>query len=56
MIARSAQRKPDAGVVPVGFLDDDPALAGGIVAGLRVFGGLDGARRGDRRDGRQRRC
>ena len=26
---------------PVGFLDDDPALAGGIVAGLRVFGGLE---------------
>ena len=26
---------------PVGFLDDDPALAGSIVSGLRVFGGLE---------------
>ena len=30
-----------SGVRPVGFLDDDPALADGIVAGLRVFGGLE---------------
>ncbi len=41
LMARSARRKPEAGVVPVGFLDDDPALAGGIVANLRVFGGLE---------------
>ena len=27
-MARSAFRDPDAGVVPVGFLDDDPTLAG----------------------------
>ena len=41
LMARSARRKPDAGVVPVGFLDDDPNLAGGLVANLRVFGGLE---------------
>ncbi len=41
LMARSARRKPDAGVEPVGFLDDDPALAGGFVANLRVFGGLE---------------
>jgi FlaA1/EpsC-like NDP-sugar epimerase len=41
MLARSAQRDPSAGVLPVGFLDDDPALVGAIVAGQRVFGGLD---------------
>jgi FlaA1/EpsC-like NDP-sugar epimerase len=41
MLARSARRDPSAGVLPVGFLDDDPALAGTIVAGQRVFGGLD---------------
>jgi FlaA1/EpsC-like NDP-sugar epimerase len=40
MVARSALRDPRSGVVPVGFLDDDPNLTGGIVAGLRVFGGL----------------
>jgi len=41
LMARSARRKPDAGVVPVGFLDDDPNLFGGVVANLRVFGGLE---------------
>jgi FlaA1/EpsC-like NDP-sugar epimerase len=40
MMARSARRTPEAGVIPVGFLDDDPQLAGTKVAGLRVFGGL----------------
>ena len=41
LVARSADRYRSSGVRPVGFLDDDPALAGGIVAGLRVFGGLE---------------
>ena len=41
LMARSARRKPQAGVLPVGFLDDDPALAGDLVANLRVFGGLE---------------
>jgi FlaA1/EpsC-like NDP-sugar epimerase len=40
LMAGSARRKPEAGVVPVGFLDDDPTLAGGIVSNLRVYGGL----------------
>ena len=51
LMARSARREPDAGVMPVGFLDDDPHLAGGSVAGLPVFGGLDQLERGDRRTG-----
>jgi FlaA1/EpsC-like NDP-sugar epimerase len=40
LLARSARRNPRAGVVPVGFLDDDPSLTGGTVAGIRVHGGL----------------
>jgi FlaA1/EpsC-like NDP-sugar epimerase len=39
MVARSA-RDPRAGVQPVGFLDDDPALHGQFVAGLPVIGSL----------------
>jgi FlaA1/EpsC-like NDP-sugar epimerase len=41
IVARSAIHNPSAGVQPVGFLDDDPELKGGIVANLRVFGGAD---------------
>jgi FlaA1/EpsC-like NDP-sugar epimerase len=40
-MARAAQRDPRAGVLPVGFLDDDPDLGGRRVAGLPVLGGLD---------------
>ena len=40
LMVKAAQRKPEAGVVPVGFLDDDPSLAGGLIANLRVYGGL----------------
>ncbi len=40
LVARSAVRYPGSGMRPVGFLDDDPDLAGSLVAGLPVFGGL----------------
>jgi len=40
MMARSAIRKPDAGVLPVGFLDDDASIAGGRVEGLYVYRGI----------------
>ena len=40
-IARSAILAPEAGVRPVGFLDDDPILRGTNSAGLKIFGGLD---------------
>ena len=40
LIARSALRYPDSGVLPIGFLDDNPNLEGDYVAGLRVYGGL----------------
>ena len=45
LVARSAQRDPRAGVVPVGFIDDDPSLKGGTVAGLRVYGGVESMER-----------
>lgn len=41
VMARSARRLPQAGVTPVGFLDDDRRLTGSRIAGLRVYGGLD---------------
>jgi len=41
VMARAAQRGSRSGIVPVGFLDDDPSLAGGYVAEIPVFGGLD---------------
>jgi FlaA1/EpsC-like NDP-sugar epimerase len=40
LLARFARQHPGCGVLPVGFLDDDPTLAGGIVAGISVHGGL----------------
>jgi FlaA1/EpsC-like NDP-sugar epimerase len=45
LLARSARRDPRCGVVPVGFLDDDPSLAGGTVAGIPVFGGVESMER-----------
>jgi len=45
LMARAAAQNPDAGVVPVGFLDDDRQLAGGLVEGLRVYGGLEALER-----------
>jgi FlaA1/EpsC-like NDP-sugar epimerase len=40
-VVRLARHRPGSGVVPVGFLDDDPHLAGTRVAGLPVYGGLE---------------
>ncbi len=41
LMARSGMRDAEAGMLPVGFLDDDAGLTGGRVLGLQVFGGLD---------------
>jgi FlaA1/EpsC-like NDP-sugar epimerase len=41
LMARSALREPKAGVLPVGFLDQDPSKRGASVAGLPVFGGME---------------
>ena len=40
MVARSAERSPDSGVAPVGFLDDNDDLKGRRVAGLTVYGSV----------------
>jgi FlaA1/EpsC-like NDP-sugar epimerase len=40
VMARSALADRQAKVLPVGFLDDDPAGWGKTIAGLKVFGGL----------------
>ena len=45
VIARSALRNPDAGVLPVGYLDDDPELEGKHMGNLRVFGGVESMER-----------
>ena len=55
-IARSAERDARAGFRPVGFLDDDPRLAGEIVAGHRVFGGLGSMTGGGGQDGGPDSC
>ncbi len=45
LLARSARRDPRSGVVPVGFIDDDPSLIGGTVAGIPVYGGVASMKR-----------
>ena len=41
MIAREMKRHPEAGRLPVGFVDDDPAKAGRRFSGVRVYGPID---------------
>jgi len=41
MIAREMLRHPEAGLVPVGFLDDDPSKKRQRFMGLPVLGGID---------------
>jgi FlaA1/EpsC-like NDP-sugar epimerase len=41
LMARTAGRAAGPNVRPVGFLDDNPHLAGRIVAGVPVYGGID---------------
>ena len=38
LIAREMQRHPEAGLLPIGFLDDEPSKARQSVVGLPVFG------------------
>ncbi len=41
MIAREMQRNPQLGMVPIGFVDDDPAKQGIRIQGVRVLGQRD---------------
>lgn len=41
MVVREMLRHPEAGLYPVGFLDDDPNKRGQTIAGIRVLGRLD---------------
>ena len=41
MIAREMQRHPEAGLLPIGFLDDEQSKARQSVVGLPVFGQID---------------
>ncbi|GAB4453507.1 MAG: nucleoside-diphosphate sugar epimerase/dehydratase [Armatimonadaceae bacterium] len=39
MVARALKRRPEEGIVPVGFVDDNPLRHGIQIQGLSVFGG-----------------
>lgn len=41
MVVREMLRHPEAGLYPVGFLDDDPNKRGQSIAGVKVVGALD---------------
>jgi FlaA1/EpsC-like NDP-sugar epimerase len=41
LVAREIERRPDLGIQAVAFVDDDPAKAGTIVQGIRVWGQID---------------
>ena len=40
IVARDLRRNPQMRMVPIGFIDDDPAKVGRLIAGLRVHGRL----------------
>ena len=45
MVVREMQRNPHLGMVPVGFLDDDPVKQGKTILGVKVLGRLEAVAR-----------
>lgn len=41
LIAREMQRHPEAGLEPIGFLDDEPGKSRQLLVGLPIFGRID---------------
>jgi UDP-GlcNAc:undecaprenyl-phosphate/decaprenyl-phosphate GlcNAc-1-phosphate transferase len=44
LVLRELRQKPDLGLRPIGFLDDNPRLQGQVVHGLPVLGSITGLR------------
>jgi FlaA1/EpsC-like NDP-sugar epimerase len=45
MIAKEIERRPELGILPLGFLDDNPGTHGTVVHGIRVLGSVSDVRR-----------
>jgi FlaA1/EpsC-like NDP-sugar epimerase len=51
MVAKEIGGRPELGILPVGFIDDDPVKLGSVVHGVAVLGGIADVRRIARQKG-----